>query len=1631
MSCSIKDMHKWEALWSASKYLDSGKIRRFLLDQNTNTNTSRNSNGNTRTDSSLLGHTPATLQLLKYLFEDVACMDETEDTNLDNDDSSELSHAEKKVLGLRSMLLLPANSVAPWDTLKSYLRLMQLSCQIGTETASSLDITSRKSIGDVRIFISSIFKGDGSDDDLRTIHAQRKEILSLCKILVKFIHNADDCVGMRRVETFQFQLIVPLFKATLRSDSCLQKKTRKSKRQVHREGSILSLSSHFLDSLLSIRESSMKSDCIIPKKLESLLIVAKDLDKKFSTEHWSHLQNLIVRSVRKYGSSEGNITTSSAKGIIGSIFSLMGYHQGFDEATNTQIIIRWTEIIMYIYHIISSSHHHCEGQDLDLSICNDLANLSDVVWEDFLSAVVGRKRSSSITSTDSISVKLSEIRVPYEVRANMHLFAFNSRRGITTVRNYAANILPSNDPNVEIGKEDLIISSMLSLTGCMAISENFEDDEDREASVSLTAGPMEALRLVIDRNEIIQESKLHYAGHKMSSWKQTFEQCFRLLKSNSYARRRGHSSQQRFVSHHKILMWKRFAHRCVQTTIKSLDIGRAVMAGAIFLGLFDDHLSSSENIVQDIVENLCIYGHSEEEVSICLFYCWILHTLTSQPCENRIDKKIAEPGIFSSIYQLMETYGMVLPRIVRVELMRSIIHLPTGRKKISTYCLREIEQGSLNNQGSQRVQFGLDGILLLLEDMPVASEKFDDGVLIAFRFVSDEVARKQPIMSNEGWLGLLARLLGACKNSKLYRAALDRIAAAALISILPHFRCRCISSNDILFHPYNSLCVETEEATDPQEGFLLTIRLILLLIQNQSAHQKSTYSDGILWTIFKEVFSEDDVEGPDETYKSAKFEAVPYIKALVRSFSKLDPHHVERFGREAGDQPLSEDRYDAICREEVKFWARAADDVTNVASPKWILHVRTDVSTMGPTTEERQQLSQPMCSVLSSLFLSKILSKIRSDIETTSINIESDIRPYVFMLSAVNSILHFLWTSRVNVETSWMLFDSGQADEEYFIIADFFFSNSIILRMNALDTHSHQLSSMLPATLEICSRLDALLLSSDKTKCINIGTIFAPLAEFYCTCCYRKDDTTVTVASTVASTTMNGANYDAKKHQELRIAILHSLRKFLKSAHSNKASFITGRKEINTHFQLLQQICKDINIELKINSNESKYCRMYTKIISELVDLLVEVFRRNQIIDPGDNSDEVLASSSHLLWDTLRRYDPKSKLIYKSLMSVVIKMSELVRLVNFWYSLAPISSVCERITTNNDGLKECSLSTIAFDLFAKDLVHKLSATPPDTFKYSWLWKDDYLQNSWILDLFLDNFGNMRIESTRIISAIATNSLEKVWLNGQHAERYAKMILIDLRSTLSSGILLLSTCFEPMLLSKMPNLCNYIEKVVITLSNAVCSISRHYRNAGQSLKTTCSNLADFATLEAFVFLIAWLQVSPSDDATSHINIDFVSVSKVWYGKRKDFKGLTNQSSKVLSRIEDLNSSLIKLSKQMKKSSSIGNDKFVDSILSTILLKDELEGFNLTKMIDTYLSTRGGSHRIVAKKSAVNPTASSSEKNDKGVKMRMSRKRNRKKRYRNSLVNEWLDLDQEIDDTNDKYGYHDLEDFILPG
>jgi hypothetical protein len=1660
MSCSNEttdnstmETMEWKKLWTASKHLDSARIRKCLLDPHAN------ANDGDRESSLLLPHTDASFALHKYIFggqhdANVQVEQHTPTPRLDQDACPDFSKAEKKRLGLRSMLLLPPYSFAPWDAMKSYFHLLQgtRSSTTRNETLSNCgtSIVTRKSMGDVRVFLSSLCKrstrthsSGGNDDDWRTIHAQRDEMLCLCNVLVKQLYNRTDHENeCPEFEGFVFQLIAPLYKAALRTDDCLVKKRQNSNDRAQQNSLSVSLSARFLDSLLSNSDGRKTSGYIIPSKIPSLLTVANDLKKQFSLENWSSLQSLILHSiqVQRNVSNGRNIDIHAANGITSSIIAHIATDLNLVDDESGCILIQWAEIILVTYHVSSLRDQGLQG--LDMHVCNSLPNLSDGILNNFLQAVTGRNESSTISRDTSITITSSGVHVPNWIRTNMLLLVFYSRQGIPTVHNYAAKIMGyDQDANVE--NNDLVMDSLLTLIRRI-IKDNSDQDEMRKNIELYESAALEDLRQILSRNGKNQEKKLYFSFSKLSQLRSMFKECKLLVKSSSNPNAGERISCDERTPLDPRNLWRNFAHHSIENITMIDEVDRLVVAGAILITLFDEDPSSKESMTQDIVDNLrkC-NGRNQDGIGGSLVYCWILHVMITRSCEN---ETIVSCGVksgesrtmFSPIYKLVQRDSMVLSRNITVELMRSLACIPDGRSELTRYCLQDIKDGSPVNHGNPRLQYGIDGIILLLQFRLPTNTLVDESLLLALSFISDEIVRKQSIMTDGGRLDLLARLLSACEEGQLHNVVLERILNAALVRILPYFRCKCNTNGEIQFVPNHLLCTQTEKGATSQEEMLLLLHLILIPIGNNPELQRSTSPENDVLYVFRDVFDEtlwltrDEMARVEKNLTPAHLTAMSIIRSLTKYFLNCARVSDFDYEQEVEGEHLPCDKYFEVVRcQEAEFWAKAQLDLklgaTSAETPEWVNCSLIDLST---GLADIAQLPQPMCSALSAVLFTKIFSMNRNHERTTSGD-DKFKRSFYISFAAI-SMLHAIWTCRTEEESSWMRCDFVSADYEYSNVAAYFSSTSDVFGTRVMD--SDYLELLLPATFEVCSRLDAMLLSDDIVRSSIIATIYQSLVKFYCTVCDQKEENT---------------GLASKPIRELKIPILRCLCNVMINAPFAKASSASelDKDKAKIHLTLLLQLSKDLHSELEENTEETKtLCRLYTKSIENLIDTMVHILTSyststENVGDKWIRSDweETVQSSSTLLWDALQHDAPQKPHLFKALVSIAIrKMPELLRLIRRLGSLFSASLYATGRSTGKES-RESSFATATLDLCAKDMALKSPNKDELTSQYSWLPKNDSKLNEWTLLLCLDIFESMWMESNQIISGNTSSTITSSgMISFQRAmvEKYARIILSDLRSTLSSGILLQTKCAGSLSPEVLQKVCSCVEKVIVTLSNALSCILRYLKSTGKTEKANHLNSANPTTLESFICLIAWLETSPPDDTgkISSKHADFVLVSKSWCksgGHRKEF---VKRSSKVLDRIEDLEGTLIKLSKQLKRMNSIKDGGDIDRIVNSLLPQSEHGGFNLILSIDKYMSKIGittTSSESSKKESTKSPSKSfKTERNEKAK--RPSRvKPKGKKRCRNSVVNDWLDQDQEMDGKRDNDVYDDLEDFILPG
>lgn len=1653
-----QSMQEWEPLWVASKQLDSNRVRKYLMPtMNLHNHSNSKKKGlegcNNACDYLLFPHSDASMALHQYIFGHQPSTHDKSNAATDallakinNNACSNLSQVEKKMLGFRSLLLLPPYAVAPWDAMKSFLKLliedkaMTLSSfgdgcgKGGIDTHHpGVDVVTRKCMGDVRVYISCIFKGydiksDASrDKNIITFESQRSELMHLWNIVVDHLYSArerdvSDKLFHER-QNMVFQLIAPIYKACLRLHNW-SLNISEGKRLNYRGPS--TDKNTLVDSLLGYhkQQKTSKSNHMIPSNISPLIkVLSNDLRDQFCQEHWSLLQRIIFQSI----TVQKSIDTSTASDIIGSIMTHIVASQKKQDESDRHVFVQWVEIILLTYYISSFRTDSVPISNLNLHLFNTLPNLQKDTTPEFLQIVAGVHSSFLTICSDRRDAFIpGDANVPSWTRAYILLLSFQSRQHLPSAYSYLNKLMGTIDiaPN-EQNNHATVMDDLLALVRNVVKNDPYfqKDDWCRNGRGDLCETSIATLKQIMSRNGFDQEENNVFSISRTSDLISIFQVTTFLVK---YTTKEIKTRGDELPVLNPYSLWKILARHSFgnMIAIDNNTVGEVVLAGAIFLNLVELDSSFGEQMIRDIRDYIyeSCYG-SSFSTGGSLAYSWLLQVMATRPCQSGSDASIwAKPNklrfIYSPLYELVQQDGTLFPRNTTEELIRSLTLIPKGRKVLAKYFLKAIQSKSLKDQIVPRVQHGIDGIMLLLQSNLCIKSKVDEALLLVLNFVSDEVVTMRSISTESGRLKFLVGLRSVCEQQQRVDAVTERILAATLVRLLPHFRFKTDSSDEIDFMPNYLMCVSGEENTLLQEEIILLTSLVLIPMRSEPGLSAApldllSFLGDILGNASL-VSTTNDMPNVLRNQASSYQIALMIIKSLVRHL--LNPREVSdtttrtdpKLRKSRGGQLLLDEYFEPICRQEVEFWTELA--IRNVGIPKW---VNSSLQDNRPRFSDAVQLPHELSSALCAVLIQNIFATSYYNASASSKDINFE---HSFNISfAANSVLHALWTRRTNDERSlWHLTSS---DYECSIIKDFFASTSDTLGYIKMTynekykRHSDYLKLVLPATLEICNQFNAVLLSPCK---VEISKIYQSLVKFFCTACE---------CHTMPYILNSGAS------EELKAAALSCVKKLTDICSS--PNVLENKQKM--HLTLLHRLCNELYSSLKEigAGRDSSHSASYTNTIAEVVIWLVQLLKTDYNIGSKKSKidgEEIVRSSSGMLWKTLKDYVPQNHKLFKKLFSVCIsEMPELLRITHSKRSLDSELAVA----------RETSYSVLALDIMAKNLaIRESNDQGSNPLQYSWLSKNSSRSEEWALLICLDFFKSTWVAFYELFSrnkSITTSPISgERALSGGLAGKHTRLSLTDLSSTLTSVILLQTKCTRLLSHATIQKILFCVEQVITTLSSAASYILRTLK----ALKTTrnakdLKNITDTISLEAYKCLVSWLETYPSetDDAS-----DFISISKVWcelVGKRKQH---ANRSSKIIRHILDFEDLITKFSKKLNKTEG---SAVIEGFTKHFPPKGMQRNINLVGKIDEYISKAGitsslpSSNTRSRRDSSKPQKVPKNEKNNKGRKALSSAKSDRKKRHRNSVVNDWLELDRELDGKNSNDIYEDLEDFILPG
>ena len=1686
-------------LWIAAKRHDSIRICKCLL------NHSALDEDRMSGECSLLASTDKALALHNCLFDD-GCNEDTVNDDDDDDDAvgteeeiPDLSDSEKRLLYLRALLLLPAYSSTPWDAIKSYLHLMYQRAE--ERDMSGCDLAVRQTLGEVRIFLSSVCQGGSNgDDDGRTIHAQRNEIEALCRMLVKpfYIHAESESASIVfSIVEDSFQLLISVFHASVRINDCLKRRVADND-TIHGDGMMVPLTEHVLNAIYCLQPLNNDGDGDQPvfvrsSMLPSLLSLSCDLRRHLSSKHWSSLQRLIIHHIRREGTIDGYIPVACLKSIMNfSVAQIAIRHIGESD----HVLMQWLELILVVYHV--STFHQHTLEEVEMVLCASLPNLPSKIVNLFVNVTIGKHQSAAYE--ESSFIDMGTFEVPCWVRANMLLLIFVSRRSIMTVQHLVTK-LPGSQARVD-GEENYTVTEAI-LDLIQMYPEYIDDDVTRRRPVLSTQEVITEFQRTVysDSNCCRRSFDCEDAMQNVATRLQRILTSIMLIveASVSLGRRESSCSDSLINSccWKRRDLWKSTAHQIMESKTASASSGvleRAVAAGAILIVLFRNDLSSRETLLQDIVDSLCKRNSANlDDVDTRLIYCWILKVIARVEALCNGDGDSSDMfRIFAPVYVLVQSRGDgLLPRRVIVELMRSLACIQRGRDELLIYSLQEIEYESLwaqcSDSNDERSYRGLDGLILLLRVECCTDGVLDLNAFRALSFISDEIAAKQSIMTVRGRSMLLTLLLSTINEGLLHTVAMERITNAALGCLLAYFRpCRDDPNKwrgvrEVVFVPNRLVCQNEHKpgkSTSTQEELLLLVQLLIAAFQYGPMSQSSSFRDAEICFLLENAapmksspFAISDGTLDNETGQEVTRQiAIACFGAMIRYLSN-DMHLSEHYnikrsedGRDNDD--VCSELWEALCLHEKVFWEQARVDpklgtMGNhiVEGPKWI---KSPPAVIHSDAIHVNQLSSPILSSMSTIFVTSVLSSMNRSPAGTITTLEEYNR--LFYLSfAANSILHGSWASRESVDANPVMRHETAATlgNQCSAVAAYFASTANIC--NALDTGGCQeyqekieyMGLVLPATLHACYCLDRLLCANNLDRS-HIIKMYRSLVEFHFSVCSEsRSRAMVDVLGTTTSEDRKSNHSIAPDNfvLQLRLAVLSSLEKLLlyqvvgQSVWQSELAKVSDERndEFVVYFNLLYELCKDLSSGLQETSGRmtNALCRKYMKVIEKSLDKVYQM-SQSQIVCFGDSDTandwiEKSQAAATLLWDALQSCDIQNKALVEI---STFQIPQLLRLINRNRVANFLPETAKNATQAFDkGLGKRSLATTALDLCTRDLETMLSNSKNSTVRLVWLKAGDTKMNEWTSLFCLANVEQIWMESSQIITRTATGIATGMMMTSEQfraqnpmVAKYARIHLSELRAILSS-VALLQT-IGPLEPTMKQRLCTFLEKIVTTLKHAIACISRYYKEPDRSRHG--SYVVDLAIVEAFVCLIAWLKVSPTDEVASLTETDFVSGAKLWCNAKFQMKDNVHSKrlTKVLNRIIDLEGSLLKLYTQLKGGAALDNDRSVETLVTSLLSQDEEANLDLTDAIDDYCKATGlviGSERkakLVTTNSPVKEESKLKTKNDR-IKKRIRANRKGRQRSRNSVIDEWLDLDRGLLENGANDGYEDLEGFILPG
>lgn len=1116
----------------------------------------------------------------------------------------------------------------------------------------------------------------------------------------------------------------------------------------------------------------------------------------------------------------------------------------------------------------------------------------------------------------------------------------------------------------------------------------------------------------------------------------------------------------------------------------TLDPNKLLFGVAVLVTLFEEVFSLRPILLQRIVE---IVGRTETNfknreyaIDPRLVYCWAISCINIISIQNISGNRVQETfnreslhDYFKPLCQLLSTVAgkpLVLPSSVRSELISMLSFVPQGREviiNIARQSLKSVEVAMLKCRDElfddqERILVAIESFFILIK------EKFkgqgltdvctlDEVGLDSLLYLCNIIALNRPLLSSQNRSFVFANLEKMVESNSISIWVAERILAATLRALLPHF---CSSSSDRLI--FTPLC-ERNNHSNLHTDVPSLIMIATLLTQyrpSEWSNQNFTVEEIDALVPIKRI-PQLSVENDNKaTLRSIALACVGAIIVYVKHDS---PNIDSRIAFQNMDTSTLQEK---ICKLELS----AIDNIVHsgkLLSPQaWYDYCNIQVQKS--QTDQKPKTLQSFTHTTFDCLMGMLMNACDTILP---IDHQFDVHDRTIdrmlsLLASIGSLQHvhheYLQSSSVDtLHLSQNILCRTTIVKNFFLHSIDAFKH-ILKEKNNESKGLNRIELLVQALTDFCNSMqsyDERYNCCDENFFINQIESIQAMWSFYVSCCNeikccdlidfieaRSESYLADTSSTDEVFASTESIYEfIRKYRSAFISCFGNYFQFL------EINGVWKRNEGRYFLFCMQCACilpQDLSSSMSgLGGGITRHLyRCYVQIVEDAVKACQEISTLSVVRTCVDIDNDLFqylndncVSASAAIWKVACEIEMKAPFVFKANLRMnLIHLPQLYRKLEFVTIMlkSPNRTVD---TDSSDSLVEIKATTIMIEsIMLLDNFRKRRGISDDTdMAFKSILSSNKKLLEWSLETSIIAVEKLWTEPWQFLEGsnpadfdceVSTtfihrhNSFELFPATKDYA---AKRLAVTSNSLSAiTSLLSLGQHAGTLPLTVERRLFPCLERIFVTLKTHVRFITKQMEVLKKNPQAASNMHLQMSMAESISCMIAWL-TNPDLTVKSWKYQTTLPDSKTSNNNRRQHENDdTNHPRmiKIVQRIEELENSLNQLTHKLSLPNHVGHD--LDRITEQLTHKD----LTVMQVIDDYRS-------CCQSNKAVSYDAFQTHKTFKrasNLKKRLKEAQKDKKRSKNSVVNEWMYLDCELDETcKADDDFDDLEDFILPG